>query len=248
VKQSVDDNAVAEKAAIAETAVSAQKSPMKAAAYVVGMMLLAVVTLLGGAIQGHMSRRWGRPQEFQALADRLQELPTDVGLWHTKASLPLSPAAEAVLECAGYVCRQYENQKTGEIVTVALLLGPAGPISVHTPDVCYAGQDYSVLESPARTQFDAGKGSQDELWGTSLQSTNLTTGSLRVYYGWSTGGRWSAPDDARFAFAGQSHLFKIQVAGPLPLPGDEKTSDQGKIFLQEFLPAVKPYLVKPVKE
>jgi hypothetical protein len=259
VKQSVDNNAVAETSAAAEKAAaeknaaagqaaSAQKAAPKAAAYVIGIMVLAGVTLLGGAIQGHMSRRWGRSQEFQVLADRLQELPQDVGPWRMKASLPLSPAAEAVLECAGYMCRQYENQKTGELVTVALLLGPAGPISVHTPDVCYTSQDYSILESPTRTQFDAGNGSQDELWSTSLQSMNLTASSLRVYYGWSTGGPWSAPDDARFAFAGQSHLYKIQVAGPLPSPGDEKASDQGRIFLKEFLPAVRPYLVKPVKE
>ena len=119
--------------------------------------------------------------------------------------------------------RQYENRKTGEIVTVAVLLGPAGPISVHTPDVCYSSQDYTVLGAPEQTRFGGGEGSQDELWSTSLRSTSLTAGNLRVYYGWSTGGPWSAPGDARFAFAGQPYLYKIQVAGPLPSPIDEKT-------------------------
>jgi len=211
-------------------------------------MILAGVTLLGGAIQGRMSRRWGRPREFEVLANRLRELPTEIGLWHTRASPPLSPAAEAVLECAGYVSRQYGNRKTGEIVTVAVLLGPAGPISVHTPDVCYSSQEYSVLESPKRTQFGVSEGSPDELWSTSLQSTNLTAGSLRVYYGWSTGGPWSAPKDARFAFAGQPYLYKVQVAGPLPLLVDGNASDPCMAFLKEFLPAVRPHLVKPVKE
>jgi len=211
------------------------------------MMILAGATLLGGVLQGRMGRRWGRSQEFQVLAERLRELPTEIGLWRTRASPPLSPAAEAELECAGYVCRQYER-RTGEIVTVALLLGPAGPISVHTPDVCYSSQEYTVIGSPERTPLGTGEGSQDELWSTSLQSTNLTAGSLRVYYGWSTGGAWSAPRDARFTFAGQPHLYKIQVVGPLPSPGDEKASDQCRTFLKEFLPAIRPFMVKPVKE
>jgi len=212
------------------------------------MMILAGVTLAGGVIQGHICRRWGRPREFQVLAERLRELPTEIGLWHTTASPPLAPAAEAILECAGYVSRQYENRETGQTVTVAVLLGPAGPISVHTPDVCYPSQNYTAIRSPRQIQFDAGGGSQDELWSTSLQSTSLTAGNLRVYYGWSAGGPWSAPKDARIEFARQPHLYKIQVAGPLPSPIDDERSDQCRRFLKDFLPVVRPYLVKPVKE
>jgi hypothetical protein len=221
---------------------------VKQSACIIGMIVLAGVTLLGGAIHGHMSRRWGRGQESQALAKRLQELPTEIGPWRMRSSQPLSPAAEAVLECAGYVSRQYENRNTREIVTLAVLLGPAGPISVHTPDVCYSSQEYTVIESPKRTRFGGGRGTQNELWSTSLQSTNLTSGNLRVYYGWSTGGPWSAPNDARFAFAGQPHLYKIQVVGRLLPAVDDNESDQCRDFLEEFLPAIRPYLLKPTKE
>jgi hypothetical protein len=222
---------------------------VKQSALIIGAVILAGVTLLGGAMQGQMSRRWGRFQEFERLANRLRQLPTEIGPWKTRTSQSLSPTAEAVLECAGYVSRQYENRKTGEIVNAAVLLGPAGPISVHTPDVCYSSQDYSVIEPPKRTQFDVGQGSQDELWGTSLQSTNLTAGNLRVYYGWSTGGPWSAPKkDPRIAFAGRPYLYKIQVAGPLPSPADENASDPSAAFLKEFLPALRPYLVERAQE
>jgi hypothetical protein len=220
---------------------------VKQSVLVLGVFILAAATLWGGVLQGRMGRRWGRSQDFQVLAERLRELPTEIGPWHMRSSSTLSPAAEAELECAGYVSRQYER-KTGEIVTVALLLGPAGPISVHTPDVCYSSQEYSVIGSPERIPFGGQEGSQDVLWSTSLQPTNLTAASLRVYYGWSAGGPWSAPRDARFAFAGQPHLYKIQVAGPLLSSGDENASDPGRTFLKEFLPAVTPYLVKSLKE
>jgi hypothetical protein len=221
---------------------------VKQSSLFVGIFILAVVTLVGGVIQGRMCRRWARPQEFQALADRLRELPAQIGPWHAKKSQPLDPVAEAVLECAGYVCRQYENQRTGETVTVAVLLGPAGPISVHTPDVCYSSQNYDTVGPPQRIRFDDGGNSANELWSTSLRATIPTASNLRVYYGWSTGGRWSAPDDARLEFAGQSHLYKVQVAGPLPMPFDDEKSDQSRTFLKDFLPVVRPYLVAPVKE
>jgi hypothetical protein len=222
---------------------------VKQSALIIGITVLAVATLLGGAIQGKMSRRWGRPQELSRLAERLRQLPTEIGDWKTRSSSSLSPTAEAILECAGYVSRQYENRRTGEIVNVAVLLGPAGPISVHTPDVCYSSQDYSIIDPPKRTRLDAGEGSRDELWATSLQSTKLTAGDLRVYYGWSTGGPWSAPrKDPRMAFAGQPYLYKVQVAGPLPSAVDANASDPSVAFLKDFLPAVRPYLVEHAQE
>jgi hypothetical protein len=221
---------------------------MKPPLFTIGVLILASVTLAGAVVQGHMSRRWGRSQQLQVLADRLRDLPTDIGRWRMKAALKLPPAAEAELECAGYVCGQYENKKTGEIVTAALLLGPAGPISVHTPDVCYSSQEYSVIRSPERVHINEGRDIADELWGTSLQPTTLTGNGLRVYYGWSGSGTWSAPGDARFAFAGQPYLYKIQVAGPLPPPTNEEAPDRCKVFLKEFLPAIRPYLGTHVKE
>jgi hypothetical protein len=218
-------------------------------AYTIGTSILVGVTLLGGMIQGHISHRWARDQEFEALASRLRELPEDVGPWRMKASTSLPPDVEAVLECAGYVNRQYENRQTHELVAVIVLLGPAGPISVHTPDVCYSSQAYTVVGSPARTAIAADKGSPDELWCTSLRSRNLTDRDLRVYHGWTTGGAWSAPEQgARLAFAGQPYLYKLQVVGPLPTPVDDDASDQCRHFLNDFLPALRPYLVKPEEE
>ncbi len=195
-----------------------------------------------------MSRRWGGGPEIEKLADRLRELPTEIGPWRMRASQPLSPAAEAVLECVGFVGRQYENRQTGEVVTVALLLGPAGPISVHTPDVCYSSRDYVIRQSPEQVKLPGSDDQQDALWKTTLQSTGLDAGCLRVYYGWSTGGPWSAPADARFAFVGQPYLYKIQVAGALPSPDDEGGIDPALNFLNALLPVAKSYLPERTKE
>jgi hypothetical protein len=221
---------------------------MKQSVFVVGMLVLTGATLAGGVIQGQMGRRWGGSPELPKLVERLKHLPTDIGPWHMRKSHSLQPAAEKVLECAGYVSGEYENRKTGEVVTMAVLLGPAGPISVHTPDVCYSSQEYNIHQSPEVANFGRHESGQDELWRTTLRSTRLEAGYLRVYYGWSAGGAWSAPADARFAFAGRPYLYKIQVAGPLPSLPDEKSADPGFSFVKELLPVLKKHLVEPARE
>jgi hypothetical protein len=213
-----------------------------------GVVFLAGITVLGGIVYGRMSRRWGGRPEVEKLAERLRELPEDFGDWHTRTSQRLSPAVETVLECAGYVGRQYENRRTGEVVTFALLLGPAGPISVHTPDVCYSSQQYTIHQAAEPVQLPRSDGLEDALWKTTLQSTGLDGSYLRVYYGWSTGAAWSAPRNARFAFVGKPYLYKIQVVGTLLSPDDEGGSDPVLNFLQALLPVVKPYLLEPPKE
>lgn len=155
-----------------------------------GVVVLVGLTLLGGGIHGRMNRRWGASLDVQRVAEQLREFPTDIGPWHMRESEPLSADVEAMLQCVGYVGRQYENRETGEVVSVALLLGPAGPISVHTPEVCYSSRDYTFRQARTRMKLGPGENPQDELWSTTLQSTRLDASYLRVYYGWSTGGAW----------------------------------------------------------
>ena len=66
---------------------------------------------------------------------------------------------------------------------------------------------------------------------------------LRVYYGWSEGGPWLAPDSSRLAFAGRPYLYKIQVASQ-HAPGDAPEADDPCLqFLKAFLPVLKDHLV-----
>ena len=81
-----------------------------------------------------------------------------------------------------------------------------------------------------------------------LQSKGLDAGFLRVHYGWSTGGPWSAPTDGRFAFAGRPYLYKIQTAGPLSSPIDADSSDPSLNFLKAALPVIREHLNEPIKE
>jgi hypothetical protein len=221
------------------------KRDMKRTWLICGVSVLVCATVLGGVIHGRMSGRWGAHSVMKELASRLQKLPNKVGPWQMRAPQPLSEAAERTLECAGYISGQYENEETGEVVSMFVLLGPAGPISVHTPDVCYSSREYIVRKSPKKIQLSLAEGLKNELWVTTMQSTQLDASCIRVYYGWSTGGAWSAPNVARFAFAGQPYLYKIQVSEQLPTADSDESSDASRKFLKAMLPVVKDYMAEP---
>jgi hypothetical protein len=218
---------------------------MKPAVFFWGMAVLAGATLAGGLIHGRVSRRWEGQAAMRQAAENLQALPDRIGPWESVASRALAPRAAAMLQCAGHVGREYRNRRTGEMAVVMVLLGPAGPISVHTPDVCYTGGPHVIRQQ--RQQVAVGD-QGDAFWNILFQSTTTDAGFLRVYYAWGSGGLWSAPEDARFAFAGQPYLYKLQVESRLLSPADEKAADSCPTFLKDFLPELKKCLAEPVKE
>lgn len=208
-----------------------------------GVSLVAALTLLSGMVHGRLSHRWGPSRNLLAAAEKLQGVPTRIGDWQLESSQALDETVRESLECAGYLQQTYRNETTRQRVAVAVLLGPSGPISVHTPEICYSSTDYAIEEPRQRVAFDNGQALGDQLWATTFRSPDLQAAVLRVYYGWSDGGAWMADDNPRFAFAGRPHLYKIQVAGQVPAGELAESLDPCRQFLTSFLPVLKDHLV-----
>ncbi len=207
------------------------------------VLVAAGVTLVSGIIHGHMSNRWGPSQATDAAAERLKQLPDRFGDWQGQAPEKMRDEVVNMLECAAYVHRAYVNQETGEVVRAVIFLGPAGPTSVHRPEVCYSSRNHRIHEK--RREVRVSEGLEDEFWAVTFQSTGLDQSMLRVYYAWSSGGDWSATESPRFAFAGKPYLYKIQLAAGL-VPGvDLKKNDPCRKFLKDFVPIAEGYLVEP---
>ncbi|MBN1588462.1 MAG: exosortase-associated EpsI family protein [Pirellulales bacterium] len=210
-----------------------------------GFALAIGVTLLSGIIHGRMSNRWGVSPDLLAIGKHLETCPTEFGDWRLQSSGELTDTVRKVLECTGSVIRVYKNEKTGEAVRVGVLLGPPGPISVHTPDICFASKDYERLDEPQRVTVPMADGSNAEFWAVTFRSRSLEAAILRVYYAWSPGDSWFASQGPRFQFTSHPYLYKIQLAGGLPSPTAWKTHDPCREFLKDFLPALKPCLTAP---
>lgn len=221
---------------------------MKHYLFALAIVLTAGLTILSGILHGRMANRWGPSSQTIAAAEKLEQLPTQFGDWRMKKSEKLSETTLNMLECAGYVARTYENRKTGEVVELTLLLGPSGPTAVHTPEICMGSQNYESRSERQPVAIRGADAAEDKLWALDFNINNLRGDVLRMYYGWSVGGPWSAPADARFTFVGQPRLYKIQLSSYAASTTIGSPRDPCLKFLQDFLPVVRSHLVPPSNE
>lgn len=172
-------------------------------------------------------------------------------------SSTMSDSAIRMLRCAGYLTRQYVNEESGESVSVNIVFGPPGAISEHTPEVCLSSRNFTQLGTRERARIECPRSLDnqapgDELWFVDFQRNDSALQGVRVYWAWSTGDRWEAPDGAKSAFAGSRHLYKIQLSttvlsgASMAMP--DAPDDACGRFLKEFLPAAQPYLMVEAAE
>lgn len=197
-------------------------------------ILVAAFGILAAAAVAHGLRtdRWGASADLQAAVANLDGLPKQVGDWAGE-DVPLSAAEVEVAQVAGYLVRNYTHKYTRETVTVMILCGRPGPVSVHTPEVCYAGAGF--VPGPATKQPLPDGGA---VWLADFVKSGATTETLRIRWGWSTDGELTASDSPRTDFAGAKALYKLYVIYPLAGTTSGKEPDL------ELLTALRPYLQK----
>jgi hypothetical protein len=199
---------------------------------------LTVLAVLAACV---VSRRWddrlafrhGLPEEMKAAGDALVRVPESFGSWQAQSNQPIPEQAASVLQCAGSFVRRYVNPATGEVIDAVLIVGPPGPTSVHTPEICYSSRDFKIVGNQTRIKVGTSHGGQDELWQTLFQPVDPRMSRLRVMHGWNDGSGWKAPDHPRFTFSAKPLLYKLQVS----TFADDSESQAGlERFLADFLP------------
>jgi hypothetical protein len=158
----------------------------------------------------------------------------------------------------GHLSRRYRNRRSGEEVAVLVVCGRPGPISVHTPDICYRAAGYSPVGEPARTDYALGDRKQP-LWGLRFHppASRAGTSDLEIRWGWLAGDGLVAPENSRVAFAGKPALYKLYVIqerhpidvtktmpaptgpGQPPPPLVATQTSAGLDFLTAFVPALE---------
>jgi hypothetical protein len=195
--------------------------------------------LASGVVHGIWTDRWQPAVDVTRAADHLDDLPLEIGLWQGQR-MEVKPG-QAGAGVAGFVQRRYENPRTGAAVVVALVCGRPGPVSIHTPEVCYGASGYLV----GNRQRVPAPGSQGNFWKTDAVRTTATDEiRLRIYYGWHASAGWTAPDDARTAFPREHVLHKLYVVREL---GSTESKDEPcEEFLQVLLPELGRTALAPM--
>ncbi len=194
--------------------------------------LMAVIAC--GVVHGVWTDRWRLSAEPAQSAARLQQVALSLGDWEGTAV----PGPQGK-DLAGSLYHRYTNRKTGRTVTLFMVCDRPGPVSIHTPDVCYEAVGYEVSKptpfAPKLPGVDAGS-----FWTARFHKKRGSdgTGDLRIFWSWNAGTGWQAADDARTKFASYPALFKLYLIHEIN--GDESLTDDPAVdLLKHLLPELQ---------
>jgi hypothetical protein len=159
--------------------------------------------------------------------------------------LELDPDDVRQARLAGSLWRSYKNTLTGETVSVVLVCGRPGPVSVHTPEVCYAGTGYQQVSQAVRSEFrPPSPAPTAQLWTARFAKLSAPVPEqLQIYWSWNAVGTWEAPDNPRLVFARFPVLYKLYVLRETTADAPQE-KDPGRDFLQQLLPALHQALTE----
>lgn len=199
----------------------------------IGFLLLVSFIGIG---HGLWTDRWVYSQELQNSLIRLDRVPMNVGDWRGE-NLAYEPEDMARAGIRGTVLRRYRNSRTGAAVTLLVVCGRGGPISVHTPDVCYEAAGYQQSGKKENVNYGDPAGNFDKSFF--VLPNALVNRRLEIAWAWSRDGlNWSAPESPRYAFARFPAVYKLYVVRELP--AESKVADvTSKEFLEKLLPELR---------
>src|SRR5262245_35692495 len=177
------------------------------------LIAAAGVLVAAAVVHGLRTDRWGRPDNLDAYTAPLTEVAWTLGDWDGEA-VAMSERELAVAEAAGHLSRRYRNRRTGDEVSVIVLCGRPGPLALHTPEVCFQGAGFQLAGE--RQRYKPAKdvaGEPQEFWtATFAKRDRAEPESLRLFWAWSDGGPWVAPEEARLVFFHSPALYKMYVS------------------------------------
>lgn len=206
--------------------------------------VLAIVLVIGyGLLEGAWTERWVADDELRQAADKLKQIPATVGTWESEdRELDERQVRQGEIRASLY--RVYTDTASGSSVTVLLVAGRAGPISVHAPETCLGGSGFA-LKSPAVTGDVPCKERTEKFWhGVFRKDDGIVPEDMELYWGWNPGAGWQAANSPRWDYARKRYLYKLYVSRPVPVTPDrnkdqEETVSPIPAFLEQLLPAVE---------
>jgi hypothetical protein len=187
--------------------------------------------IASGIVHGFWTGRWSSAAVPGEIA--LDQVPLELGEWEGVAVETTTPPPEPML---GELYRRYRHRRTGAVVSISLIYGRPGPVSIHTPDVCYGASGYKVGK-PAKIS-PAGTGAE---FLTAVASKKRTTEqtNLRIFWTWNAGGRWQVADNPRLTFARFPSLCKLYLVREIASPGEPADDDACVDLMRQLLPELQ---------
>ena len=214
--------------------------------FIVGITVIVLITVGVTLYTGADWGRWGSLRGLDEARALLKNLPMQIGDWVAEKEGELDSTSITMLRIQdSYVFRSYKNTDTQAFVRVTFMVGPAGRITVHSPEVCFGGKDYKMESARERVEFNvlplsSDKETIDTFWKVNYVGQSLDTNNLiSFYYAVSPGDAWKAVEHPRLTFQKYRYVYKLQAEA---FSGTEEAEDTVKKFLSECLPTFHEYL------
>lgn len=194
------------------------------------------IIVTAAVIQGRISNRWGTNDSLTASSvGVIEKIPHEFGDWKFQEEQPLSKRVQAILQCTSHTNQVFVHDNTGESIGATVILGPSGPLTVHTPEICLSAVDYAQIENSERVVIKEGDRVLGTFYRAKFRSNSPNLPSIEIFWGWNDGTEWSAPENPRLTFGGAPALYRLQVAAqlwPNVADGDKGVAAQ---FIRAFL-------------
>jgi hypothetical protein len=202
-----------------------------------------VLVVASGVMQALWTSDTAGAAQLEQAARELRDVPSQVGDWRGRDGA-LDPQLVKQAEIAGCRLCYFENSLTGARVSMLIICGRPGPVSVHTPDVCFTGAGYQLVGAAERYTLPAKPGVPPATFWTAKFSKAEAAGIIfeRVFWGWNAQGPWEAPDSPRLSFGRFGVLYKLYVTRRLAGADDPLETDPAAAFLARLIPTLSPYL------
>ncbi|MFO0877273.1 MAG: exosortase-associated EpsI family protein [Gemmataceae bacterium] len=209
---------------------------------VVPLLIGLAVLVTVGLVHGRWTDRWQPSTDLVEAADRVAQLPENIGDWKGQEVVQ-DPEALAMAGAVGHYSRRFQDPQTGEQVLVILLVGKASRLVVHRPEHCYTTAGYIIKNQPTTLRLGI-PGLEEAELATGLFVRDEVTGpsQLRIFWAFGANHRWSAPTSPRWAFAREPLLYKLYlIRGVAEEPGSIR-EDPSLRLLGELLPLLERQL------
>jgi hypothetical protein len=220
-----------------------------------GLVCAVAGVVLAGAtlVEARLSDRWSESNvSAQEFAQRFARVPKSIDDWHGE-DLPVDEKVQEKSGAVGYVSRSYRNSRTGETVTLWLIVGHARDICRHTPDICYPSAGFHMQSDHNVRQTLTGEGLDDkeEFWtNTFIKEDSLGTSRVRVFWAWNSASKetagkldWEAPDHPRFYYGNDRALYKMYFSNTMGSATETADDSPAVRFAKRFLPVLNQALL-----
>lgn len=213
---------------------------MKRQTFLIDTSLLIALAVAGAVVHGGLTNRWsGDTAQLEAVAETLQLAPRTFGDWRLESETEFDDDVKGILNCAGSWHRTYVHQTSGQVVSVAMIVGPPGPTSSHFAEMCYTTQGHTTLGPGSRFQLELPGNERHEFFEDNFASPDLSAQRLQVCYSWRQTDKWCVPTIPRATFGGRPFLYKIQVAANCSNGDAGDAESPCRAFLEQFIPALE---------